>query len=93
MLILTPVFFFLILGGSAEKRLRVRFLNIKIRISIIFMQLRSKLTAEICPKIGGLDGKTKQNRKKISTLPPFFLKKEKKNTAFVEKRKTLDDFT
>ena len=42
----------------------VRFFTIKIRISIIFMHLRSKLTSEIGPKIGGLDRKTKQNRLK-----------------------------
>ena len=40
------------------------------------MHLRSKLTLEICPKIGDLDGKTEQNRLKVPTLPLFFFKKK-----------------
>ena len=66
----------------------VRFPIIKIRISTIFTQLRSKLTLEICHKLGGLDGKTEQKRLKVPILPPFF----QKTTAFIEKRKTLIDF-
>ena len=44
------------------------------------MHLRSKLTSEICPNIGGLDGKTKQNRLKapnrlcLSEKPLYLLK-------------------
>ena len=32
------------------------------------MHLRSKLTSEMCQKIGVLDGKTEQNRLKVPTL-------------------------
>ena len=36
------------------------------------MHLRSKLTSEMCQKIGSSDGKTRQNSLKKSTLlPPF----------------------
>ena len=45
----------------------------KIRISIILMHLQSKMTSEICPRKGGLDDKTKQNR--LTTFPPFFSQK------------------
>ena len=45
------------------------------------MHLRSKLTSEIGHKIRGLDGKTEQNRLKISTLSLCF----QKTTVFVEK--------
>ena len=68
----------------------VRFSIVKIRLSIIFMHLRSKLTSEICQKIGGLNGKTEQNRPEVPALPPFFFKK--KPTVFIEKRKALIDF-
>ena len=47
-----------------------------------------KKTSEICPKIGGLDGKIEQRRLKAPTLPPYF----QKTTLFVEKRKTLVHF-
>ena len=67
----------------------VQFFIIKIRISIIFKHLQSKLTSEICPKVGGLGRKTDQNHLKVTTLPPFFFQK---TTVFVEKRKTLVDF-
>ena len=49
----------------------VRFTIIKIRISMNFIHLRSKLTSEICQKIGSLDGKTNPNRLKLLTLPLF----------------------
>ena len=52
------------------------------------MHLRSELTSEICQKIRGLDGKTKQNRLKVPTLPPFF----SKTTEFIGKRETVNDF-
>ena len=52
------------------------------------MYLRSKLTSEICPKEGGVDGKTGQNRLKVPNLPHFF----QKNNVFVEKHKALVDF-
>ena len=65
-----------------------RFTIVKVRISIVFMHLRSNLTSKIRPKIGDLDEKTEQNRLKETTLPPFF----QKITVFVEKRKTLVDF-
>ena len=56
------------------------------------MHLWSKLASEICPKIGGLDRKTEQNRLKMSTLPSFFLtlyllKNEKKLSIFYSKNK------
>ena len=35
------------------------------------MNLRSKLTSEICQKIRSTDEKTEQNRLKAHTLPPF----------------------
>ena len=50
----------------------VRFPIIKIRISITFMHLRSKLTSEMCVKIGGLDGKRKRRRLKVSLCNLFF---------------------
>ena len=52
------------------------------------MHLRSKLTSEMCPKTGGLDRETEQNRLKVSTLPHFL----QKTTVFIEKRKTVIDF-
>ena len=36
----------------------IQYSIMKIKISLIFKHLRSKYTSEICPKIGGLDGKT-----------------------------------
>ena len=36
------------------------------------MHLQSKLTSEICQKVGSLDEKTEQKRLKVVTLPPFF---------------------
>ena len=53
------------------------------------MQLRSKLSSEICPKIGGLVEKTEQNRLKMPALPPFSFVK---TTVFVEKRKNTNRF-
>ena len=47
---------------------------IKIRISIMFMHILSKLISEICQKIEGLNGKTEQNRLKVPTLPTFVQK-------------------
>ena len=49
----------------------VGFSIIKIKISVIFLHLRSKLTLEIGPKIGGLEGRKEQERL-VPTLPPFF---------------------
>ena len=42
----------------------VRFIGIKIRISIHFMHLGSKWTSEICQKAENLDWKTKKNHLK-----------------------------
>ena len=55
------------------------------------MHLRSKLTSEMCQKVGRLDGKTEQKRfKKFNLpLPPFFFQK---TITFIEKQKTLIDF-
>ena len=61
---------------------------IKIRLFIIYIHLRSKLSSEICSKVGSLDGKTEQKYLKELTLPPFL----QKITVFIEKRKTLTDF-
>ena len=55
----------------------VRFSIIKIRIFITFMHLRSKLTLEICHEVGSLEEKTKKNRLKEPTLPPFFFSKNR----------------
>ena len=52
------------------------------------MHLRSKLTSEMCQKIGGLNGKTNQNLLQVPIFP-LFLKKT--NTVFIEKRKALID--
>ena len=52
------------------------------------MHLLAKLTSEICPKIGGLGGKTEQNRLKVTILSSLI----RKTPIFVEKRKTLVDF-
>ena len=52
----------------------VRFSFVKIRISVSFMHLRSKLPSGICPKAGIWDGKTEQNGLKVLTLPDFFNK-------------------
>ena len=74
----------------------VRFSIIKIRISNIFMQLRSKLTSEIRQKIGGLDGKQSKTVSQylLSHPPPFFFFfLKKKPTVFIEKGKTLIDFS
>ena len=45
------------------------------------MRLRSKLTSEMCQKIGSLEGKAKQNRLKAPTLLPF----SQKTAEFIEK--------
>ena len=45
------------------------------------MHSQSKLTLEIGQKIGGLAGKTEQNRLKMQALLSFF----QKNTVFIEK--------
>ena len=47
----------------------IQFSITKIKIWIFFMDLRSKLISEMCPKIGDLDGKTEQNCLKMTTLP------------------------
>ena len=52
------------------------------------MHLRSKLTSELCQKMGGLDRKTEQNRLKVLTLPTF----SQTVSVFIEKRKTPFDF-
>ena len=38
---------------------------------MIFMHLLSKLSSEICQKLGSWEEKAEQNRLKVSTLPPF----------------------
>ena len=64
---------FLNIGQFNRKKINtVRVFIIKIRISMSFTLLRSKLAPEICSKIGGLDEKTEQNRLKVPTLPHFF---------------------
>ena len=75
MLILT--LFSRTLDGLTEKRKTLCCFSIKIRISIFFMQLQSKLTSEMYRKIGGFDGKTEQNRLKVYPLFHlfFFFKK------------------
>ena len=65
----------------------MRFSVIEIRISVVFMHLRSKPTSEIHQKIRDLDGKTEENRLKVPTLSSFFQKK----SVFIEKRNTLVD--
>ena len=50
----------------------MRFSILKIRISIIFMHLLSKLISEMWQKIGGLDGKTEQNCFKVPILLLIF---------------------
>ena len=79
--------FFRILAGLTKKTVNtVRFSIIKIRISVVFMHLQSKLSSEKCPKMG--DGKIEENRVKMPALPPFF----QNTTVFIEKQKTLIDF-
>ena len=68
----------------------IRFSIIKVRISIIFMYLRSKLTSKMWQKIECLD--KKKERKNSLNVPTLSLFLKKKNTAFFEKRKTLIDF-
>ena len=53
------------------------------------MHLRSKLTSEICQKLGSLGEKTNQNHLKVPTLPPFCFQK---TIAFIEKQKIIIDF-
>ena len=45
------------------------------------MQLKIIILYPLNPKIGGLDGKTEQNRLKVPNLLPFF----QKISAFIEK--------
>ena len=66
----------------------VRFSIIIIRISIIFMHLRSELFSEISQKIGDLDWKTEKNHLKVPILPLFI----QKYPVINKKRKTLIDF-
>ena len=61
-------------GFNRKAKNNVRFFFIKIRISVIFMHLRSKMTSEICLKAGCLHGKAEQNCLKVENLPPFFQK-------------------
>ena len=56
------------------------------------MHLRSKLTLEICQKVGSLDEKTEQICLKMHTLPSFFFFFFQKIIAFIEKQETLIDF-
>ena len=67
----------------------VRFFVIKIRISVIFTSLWSKLTSKTGQKVGRLDWKTEQNCLKVPSLTPFL----QKSAIFLEKRKTLVDFS
>ena len=60
----------------------VQFSNIKIAKFIDFMPLPSKLTSELCQKLGSLDEKTKQNRLNSPTLPSF----SQKTAVFIAKR-------
>ena len=60
----------------------VQFSITKIKNSVNLMHLRSKVTLEIRPKAGNLDGKKMRNRLKASTLPPF----SQKTAVFIEKR-------
>ena len=52
------------------------------------MHLRSKLTSELCQKVGSSDGKTKQNHLETPTLPPlsqkplYLLKKDERLYIF-----------
>ena len=55
---------------------------LKLRISIYLMSFRSKLTSDVCQKVGSLDEKTKQNRLKAPTLQTF----SQKTAVFIEKR-------
>ena len=57
----------------------------KIRISIIYLHLRSKLSLEMCPKIGGLNVKLEKNCLKVQLCQLFFFQK---NVVFIEKYKT-----
>ena len=66
---------------NRKKRNAVRFSILKIRLPKNFMNLLSKLTAEILQKVESLAGKSKQNRLKTPTSPSF-----SQNTAmFIEK--------
>ena len=49
----------------------MRFLIIKIKISINFMHLQGELTSEIRHKVENLGRKTKQYCPKTPTFPPF----------------------
>ena len=70
MLILT--LFSRILDGLTKKTINaVRFSIIKIRMLVICMHLRSKLTSEICQEIGNSDEKTEQNSLKVPTFHLF----------------------
>ena len=50
----------------------LRIFIIKVRISISFMYLRSKLTSEIGRKVGSLDGKTKKKPSQGAHFATFF---------------------
>ena len=70
-----------------------------IRISITFMHLRSKLTSEICQKVGSLGEKTEQNSLKVSTLQPFspqnhciYWKTKNPNQFYIIKISVLTNF-
>ena len=70
------IFFFPNTGWlNRETTNTVRFSIMKIRISINFVHLRSKLTAEICSKVGSVDRKTEQNSLKVKLFATFFHKK------------------
>ena len=66
-------FFFQKTTAFVEKwKTLIDFYIIKIRISITFMHLRSKLTSEMYQTIGSLDEKSAQNRLKVTTFPLYF---------------------
>ena len=63
-LVLTLIF--RTLDDLTEKRKTLSdFPSYKIRISIVFLRLRSKLTSEMCPKLRSFDEKTEQNFIKV----------------------------
>ena len=59
------------------------------QISTNFMHLQSKLTSEMCSKIGGLDEKKGAKPSQSAHFATFFWKKP---IVFIEKWKILIDF-
>ena len=74
---------------NRKKKSTVQFCNLNIRISVILIHLRSKLTSEIWQKVERLE---ERNRAKLSQSKHFGTFFIHKTTSFIKKQKILIDY-